>query len=240
MADHSIPRVPTRITGLDEEMQGGIPHGHVVLMSGSPGTMKTTLAYNMLHHNASAGIKGYYLSLEQSAPALRQHLVNVGYDIDAVRHNVVIEDTLPMRKQLEKYELEGKVPYEHVVRDILGRVHQVKPHIFVVDSLSVIFHLVRDMREQRSIVFHFFRQLKELGITVVVISEMSGDSAQYSESGMEDFIADGIIHLRMVEVSPVDVHRRLRVVKMRATQHEQTQYRIIVGNGQARVLKLVQ
>ena len=55
-------KIRTCIPGLDDLMSGGIPRGHVVLISGLPGTMKSSLAYNILHNNAKqSGRKGLYI-----------------------------------------------------------------------------------------------------------------------------------------------------------------------------------
>ena len=48
-------RVPTFIKGFDEHLEGGILPGCVVLIIGEPGTMKSSFAYSILHHNAKAG-----------------------------------------------------------------------------------------------------------------------------------------------------------------------------------------
>jgi KaiC/GvpD/RAD55 family RecA-like ATPase len=45
----------TYIRGFDEEIEGGIPQGHVVLVAGPPGTMKSSLAYSILYNNALNG-----------------------------------------------------------------------------------------------------------------------------------------------------------------------------------------
>src|SRR5438093_9480588 len=47
------PRVPTFVEGLDESLEGGIPWGHLVLIEGAPGTMKSSLAFSILLHNAA-------------------------------------------------------------------------------------------------------------------------------------------------------------------------------------------
>ena len=58
-------KVLTYIEGLDETLGGGLPAGHVVLLSGLPGTMKSTLSYSILHWNArERGAKCLYVSLE--------------------------------------------------------------------------------------------------------------------------------------------------------------------------------
>jgi len=40
--------IKTFVRGFDEEIGGGIPQGHVVLVAGPPGTMKSSLAYSIL------------------------------------------------------------------------------------------------------------------------------------------------------------------------------------------------
>jgi len=51
-------RVKTHVDGLDELVGGGIPKGHVVLISGLPGTMKSSLTYAILHRNAQESLPG--------------------------------------------------------------------------------------------------------------------------------------------------------------------------------------
>ena len=46
------PRIRTYIRGLDEQLQGGVPKAHVVLLAGKPGTMKSSVAFSMVYHNA--------------------------------------------------------------------------------------------------------------------------------------------------------------------------------------------
>ena len=43
--------IPLYIKGLDEQLEGGIPPGHVILLGGPAGSMKSTLAFNVLYHN---------------------------------------------------------------------------------------------------------------------------------------------------------------------------------------------
>ena len=45
-----IQRIPTHIEGLDENMQGGIPQGHICLVAGASGAMKSSLTFSMLYN----------------------------------------------------------------------------------------------------------------------------------------------------------------------------------------------
>src|SRR5207244_502892 len=69
------PRVPTFVEGLDETMDGGIPWGHLVLIEGAPGTMKSSLAFSILLHNAAReGLHCLYVSLEERASSLLKQM----------------------------------------------------------------------------------------------------------------------------------------------------------------------
>src|SRR3989337_866440 len=71
----------TYVEGFDEAITGGIPEGHVVLVSGPPGTMKSSLAYNILWHNAAEeGHRGIYVTLEQGKASLEFQMVCPGFD----------------------------------------------------------------------------------------------------------------------------------------------------------------
>src|SRR5438132_12952661 len=71
--------VKTHIHGFDQEvLRGGIPQGHVILIRGASGTMKSSLAYYVLYHNALEGTPGLYVTLEQPAGGLLEHVAALG------------------------------------------------------------------------------------------------------------------------------------------------------------------
>src|SRR2546428_1142496 len=73
------PLIKTHIRGFDEDvLRGGIPQGHVVLVRGASGTMKSSLAYYVLYHNALEGAPGLYVTLEQTAAGLLRHIAGLG------------------------------------------------------------------------------------------------------------------------------------------------------------------
>src|SRR3989449_11456438 len=74
--------IPTRIDGLDQLLGGGIPRGHLVLVCGTPGTMKSTLCYTTMYNNAVHGQKGLYISLEQDGEHLRGSMAKLGMTDD--------------------------------------------------------------------------------------------------------------------------------------------------------------
>ena len=45
-----MERIPTHVEGLDENMQGGIPKGHICIVAGASGAMKSSVTFSMLYN----------------------------------------------------------------------------------------------------------------------------------------------------------------------------------------------
>src|SRR5881396_1851869 len=95
-----MKRIPTKMEGLDDVLGGGIPDGSIVLVSGAPGTMKTSLTYHILHANALDRVRGLYVSLEQSRASLVDHTEGLGYRLEDTGGNLSILDLGMLRKKL--------------------------------------------------------------------------------------------------------------------------------------------
>src|SRR2546427_7835056 len=97
------PLIKTHIRGFDEDvLRGGIPQGHVVLVRGASGTMKSSLAYYVLYHNAVAGSPRLYVTLEQTAAALLEHVAGLGLKATSVSEALPILDLSLGREYLEE------------------------------------------------------------------------------------------------------------------------------------------
>src|SRR6266480_432079 len=73
-----MDRLKTHVEGFDEALGGGIPRGSIVLVAGTPGTMKTALTFSILYENVKAGSKALYISLEESQEDLRASMSELG------------------------------------------------------------------------------------------------------------------------------------------------------------------
>jgi KaiC/GvpD/RAD55 family RecA-like ATPase len=208
-----VQKYKTFIKGLDEELGGGIPEGHIILVSGTPGTMKSSVAYNIvfnnIKHNESVGV---YVSLEQSRENLLYQIQSLGlHDIDELP--LTILDMAKIRKEVD---MTKEKPWLDVLKKHL---HYLKDNmsfdLLVIDSLPVL-EMISKAEDERAYLFYFFEWLRDLNVTSFIISEISTDpSTVYPE----EFLADGIILLTMERVNEVDVHRRIRCVKMRGVNH---------------------
>jgi KaiC/GvpD/RAD55 family RecA-like ATPase len=234
-------RIRTYIRGFDEHLEGGIPRGHVVLFSGTPGTMKSSVTWNILWHNARTdGRRCLYLSLEQSARSLMEQMGRLGMSPEAMggKGELTIIDLGAIRSEMARAQIESdKENWSKVVFGLVGELQQKGIDILAIDSLDA-YELLFERPLTRNEMFQFFEWLRHLEITVLLIAEMSPDSNRFSKYD-ESFLADGIIHLKLAEISDVDVQRRIRCVKMRGTRNAPGYHSLLVDGGQFAVTKAI-
>lgn len=224
------PKKSTFVRGLDEALEDGIPEGHIVLITGAPGTMKSSLAFSVLYHNAlNNGTKGLYLTLEQSKASLVEHLEAMGMGDPTAYKNLSIFDMATLRKNLS-FMSEGS--WITLFKSYLRNLIEADPYEFlVIDSLNVL-ETMANFDVRRTELFYLFEWLKELDATTFIISETKGEAIAGSKEADEAYLADGLIHLDLYPVSDLDVQRRIRCVKLRAVRHETSSF-ALVWNGES-------
>jgi len=235
--------IKTFVRGFDEEIGGGIPQGHVVLVAGPPGTMKSSLAYSVLYNNAlHEGLTGVYLTMEQDRESLEFQLSRMGMDLKKVGEKVRIQDLSRIRRGVEELRSTARFgsPTEKPWLDILKRhVEDIKGtedfSLLVVDSLPVL-EIIAGLRDRRIGLFHFFGWLKGLKVTSFVVSEVGQDSHTVRD---EDFLADGIFSVTMDRVGELDVYRRIRCVKLRGANHNPGIFTLELQDGVFRVTRVI-
>jgi KaiC/GvpD/RAD55 family RecA-like ATPase len=233
-------RVQTFIKGFDEHLEGGIPKGHVVLVSGTPGTMKSSVCWNMVWNNARGrGLKGLYVSLEQSERSLMDQMTRFGMGLKDLEDRLAIVDLGTIRAEMARAEIQSdRENWANVVKGLVDDTRQrMGLDLLVIDSLDA-YELLFERQITRNEMFQFFDWMRQLDTTVLIIAEMSPDSGHYSKYD-ESFLADGILHLKLAEVSDVDVQRRIRCVKMRGTRHSPGFFNLLVDGNQFAITKTI-
>src|SRR5271157_929919 len=77
-------RVPTGIDGFDQLVEGGIPRGSNVLVTGLPGTGKTIFGLNFLYKGALLGENGLYISIDSSSERLKLQGLRFDWDLETM------------------------------------------------------------------------------------------------------------------------------------------------------------
>ena len=211
-----ITRIKTFIKGLDKEMSGGVPEGSVVLIAGKPGTMKSSLAFNILYHNANIDdVSGVYVTLEQSRESLLSNMDGLGMKLGGLEKEISVLDLGMIRKKLTQLTNQTWMEVFKMYLQNLKKNMDIK--VVVIDSLPVL-EVMAKFQNPREELFHFFEWLRDMDVTAFLITEMQQGSDQFCKYD-EDFLSDGIIHLDLKRENNM-VNLFLGVVKMRQTGHK--------------------
>jgi KaiC/GvpD/RAD55 family RecA-like ATPase len=206
-------------------MEGGVPAKYITLICGRAGTMKSTLSYGILYNNAlKAKKRGIYVTLEQSKISLLEHMVELGLDPRKLTDpGIVVFDMTHLRGASTSGEINW---IDQILTAVKNHKDKFGLDIFVLDSLAALYS-VATFDNPRTDVFYFFEKLRDLDITTFIISEMIDPERElFGMFGVEDFLADGIIHLQL-EKDRRHVNLYLSVVKMRKTDHDRTYFPLI-------------
>lgn len=210
----------THITKLDEVLGGGIPHGHTILITGSPGTMKSTLTYTILHRAAAVdGLSGLYLSLEQSKRSILRQMEKMGMPLEAAEGKLKVADLRDLRQDMAEQPGNWREVLLHYVKK---EQRETGFKVFVLDSLES-FKAMAEQSFSRQELKDLFDWFKSLGITVLVISENVTDDYDEANQG-EAYLSDGIMELMMRELNDSRVQRWVRCVKMRGMKTDARYY----------------
>jgi len=222
-SDAPRPKVPTGIAGLDEMLGGGFPNGHVVLVTGLPGTGKTCLGLQFLVSGAARGEKGVFLSLEEEAPQLLESARQFHWPID----DVVAKGQLKVVR-LDPRETRQSL---HRVQGDLGKeLAAFGARRIVIDSVSLLNMLSDDEPGRRATLFALAGACREAGATTVMTAEADPRHPEVSRDGLSEYVADGVIVLGYA--TGADGHRvglSLRILKMRRTAHARTVQPYVIG-----------
>lgn len=217
----------TGSAGLDEMLGGGIPAGYAMLVAGSAGVGKTTLALSFLCAGADAGEPGMYLSFEE-APSKLARLA------DSLN--------LPLREHVERgmIEIIYQPPLDVQCDALLYRALQVVDELparrIVVDSLTDLEAAVADPSRLREFVYCLVEQARRKGATSLLVSEVPELFGQAAVTAQHiSVIVDGIILLKYLELES-EIQRSIAVLKLRGVDHDKSIRQFVIGPAGLRVL----
>ena len=203
----STERVPSGIPRLDTMLDGkGYYRGSTILISGSAGTGKSSLAAAFVNAACQRGENCLYLAFEESPAQIKRNMASIGFDLDQwerlglLRFNAV---------RSTAYGLE-----QHLVQ-IHKLVHQHLPIAVVIDPISNLGSIA-ERYEIKAMLSRVIDFLKNLNITTILTSLEEAGSEQ-TDVGISSLM-DTWLLLRNVETSG-ERNRLLFVLKSRGMAH---------------------
>lgn len=205
----SNERVSSGIAGLDEMLEGaGYYRGSSILVSGTAGAGKTTLAGAFADATCRNGERCLFIGLEESPNQVARNLRSAGLDLEKwVKKELLIHEAWrPTQFGLEM----------HLLR-IHKLVERWKPSVVIIDPITNLLSGSTEL-EAKSTIMRLIDFLKTAGITAMMIDLTShGQSLESTQIGISS-LADTWILLRDVELNG-ERNRCFYVLKSRGMAH---------------------
>jgi circadian clock protein KaiC len=204
--DRDPHRISVGVPQLDALLDGGVPQGHTVLVSGPTGSGKTILGTRFLQQGAREGEKGVAFCFEKGASRLRNaelaQLVQDGHV-----------------RLVESRALDLTV--EELIDEFMTAIEETGASRVVVDSLSEFsLYLAPETRgDYRVAVFRMLSALAKRGVTALVTIGLEDrfTELRFSEDDIS-FLTDAVIAFRYAEIEG-RLCKVLSIVKVRGSGH---------------------
>ncbi len=218
----STDRITSGVDRLDEMLRGGYYRGSAVLISGAPGTSKTSLVSAFANAACSRGERTLYVSFDEAPEQIIRNVKSIGLDLGP--H--VASGTLAMCSLRARADN----PDAHVAR-IRGVLERHKAVNLIVDPLSALAQTFEASFGDRAAV-QLLEIAKSRCITTVSTSLLANAEPLSEETPLGiSTIADTWMHVSYV-VHAGERNRALTIVKSRGTSHSnQVRELVLSDNG---------
>ena len=216
-------RISTGITSLDAMFQGGgYTRGSTILVSGTAGTGKTSLAAAFAAERCRRGERCLFLSYEESSGQLVQNMGSIGFRFQPMikKGLLKIVSTRPSFFGLEMHLL-----------DLYQTIEEFKPQAVVIDPLTSLIG-EGDEREIQSMVTRMIDLLKSKGVTGFFTSLVSSSAQNFTsgEVGVSSLIDTWVVVRELEEDAGKRRIRGLYIVKSRGMGHSSDVHKLVLSD----------
>ena len=233
--EHSLPKCPTGIKGLDEITQGGLPLGRPTLICGGAGCGKTLMAMEFIVRGATEfNEPGVFMSFEERPEELAQNVASLGFDLDALAGRKLLAMSY-VRVERSEIEETGEYDLEGLFIRLEAAINSVGAKRVALDTVESLFGGLGNDSILRAELRRLFQWLKTKGVTAVITGER-GD-ATLTRQGLEEYVSDCVILLDHRAKEQLST-RRLRIVKYRGSTHGTNEYPFLIDENGIDVLPI--
>jgi circadian clock protein KaiC len=202
-------RVSAGFERLDTMLGGGLFRGSSTLITGVPGTSKTTLSGKFAEAACRRGERTLFVSFDEGADRIARNLTSVGIQLKPYLKSGVL--------RMYSGRTESVAAEDHLVK-LKALIGEHQPRCMVIDPLSAIAK-AGGLAAARSVANRFIYTAKDQKITVVVTAINEGDEPETEATDLQiSTIADTWIHLSYL-IRGGERNRALTIIKSRGTSH---------------------
>lgn len=207
--DISNERVSTGVDRLDHMLEGGYYRGSSAIVTGAPGTAKTTLSGSFTRRMCENGERVLLVSFDESGGQILRNLTSVGIDLQPCL------DSGNLR--IHAIRTEARSAEEHYM-ELRRIIREWEPHHMVLDPISALIKTGGHVSAVHA-AFRLLDYAKCRGVTVLCTSLIESKESVEAATNMDiSTIADTWIHLAY-RVLGGERNRTLSIVKSRGTAH---------------------
>ncbi len=226
--DHAAPatRISTGIDRLDGMMGGkGFYRGSSILMSGTSGTGKTSVAAHFVDAACRRGERCLYFAFEESPKQIVRNMRSIGIDLEPWLRKGLLQfhAARPTYAGIEEVLL---VTHKHIA--------SFKPNVVVVDPITNLL-TVSTLNEVRSMLTRLVDFLKTLEITALFASLTAADGFLEANEADISSLMDTWLLLKAIEVGG-ERNRAMYVLKSRGMEHSNQIREFVLTNDGLRLL----
>lgn len=210
------------IPGLDILLDNkGFPKGHTILVSGGPGSGKTTFGIQYLYEGASRrGESGLYVTLDEEPLDIKGNMAAFGWDLEKLENEIklIFVNFSPLRTGTsERTGLAQLGMKEFRLVKLLEAVAQgiedVQAKRVVIDPITMFMLQYPDDTERIHALRDLIIELRKTDCTHLLISELRGTGLE-REYQFEEYLSQGVILLRTM-LKDGQLIRMFQIEKMR-------------------------
>lgn len=202
----------TGLESLDQLLGGGLEEGTSTLISGPPGTGKSSLAAQIVSAATQRGERAAMFLFEEAASNLLNRSKGLNMDLSGA-----IARKLLTIQQIDPAEMSpGEFTHSVVAAATDGAT------VVVIDSLNGYLNAMPDERFLTTHLHELLTYLGQCGVMTILVGVQQGMIGNHMTTSVDaSYIADNVLMLRYFEMDGA-VQQAISVFKKRSSLHERT------------------
>ena len=223
-------RIKTGVPGLDKLIEGGLVKNNLYLVTGPPGSGRTTFAIQFLIAGAQQNEKGLYLALTETPTNVIKQMSRYKFNlVNYVKEKKIFfmdytselfegakKKTGSMEIEIFDLEAEKAAP-KGLFEKLEPIINKTGIERLVIDSTFALTFLSKSRENESKQIAKYLNTLKQMEVTTILLSEQ----IEQDIFKFEHYLSSGIINLHhFVNGEQNELTHAIQLLKIRSTKHD--------------------